>query len=161
MKTATIILWVIAAGLLLFAWLKNDESLKEGGRLAWQTTRSNAVLLILAFLVVGFVNALSPTDLVNKWIGPESGWTGLFLAEGVGMVLPGGPYVVFPLIAVLYEAGAGLGAVIALTTSWATQSLLTITFELPFMGWRFTAIRWGSSLIIPILAGALAQLVFS
>jgi len=160
MKTATIILWVIAAGLLLYAWLQKDESLKKGGELAWQTARRNAVLLVLAFLAVGFVNALSPTELVQKWIGPESGWTGLLLAEGVGMLLPGGPYVVFPLIAVLYHAGAGLGAVIALITSWATQSLLTVTFELPFMGWRFTVIRWSLSLLIPILAGALAQLIF-
>ncbi|MBS1249734.1 MAG: hypothetical protein MAG431_01318 [Chloroflexi bacterium] len=160
MKTATLILWIIAAVLSFVAWNKKDQSLKKGGQLAWQTTRRNAVLLVLAFVIVGFVNVLSPTELVKKWIGPESGWNGLLVAEGMGMLLPGGPYVVFPLITVLYQAGAGLGAVITLVTSWATQSFLTITFELPFMGWRFTAIRWGLCLLVPLLAGAIAQLVF-
>lgn len=160
MKIATLILWVITVGLFFVAWRKKDDSLQKGGQLAWQTTRRNAVLLVLAFVIVGFVNALSPTELVKKWIGPESGWGGLLLAEGMGMLLPGGPYVVFPLITVLYQAGAGLGAVITLITSWATQSFLTVTFELPFMGWRFTAIRWGLSLLVPFLAGVVAQLVF-
>ena len=77
------------------------------------------------------------------------------------MLLPGGPYVVFPLIAVFYGAGAGLGPAVTLVTSWATQALLTITFELPFMGWRFTAIRWGLGLVVPVLAGAAAHLLFS
>ncbi|MEA3349272.1 MAG: permease [Chloroflexota bacterium] len=160
MKIATIILWIIAVMLLVYAWTRQDGSLSRGVNLAWKTTRRNAALLVIAFIIVGYVNILSPTNLVQELIGPKAGWKGLFLAEGIGMLLPGGPYVVFPLIAVLHKAGAGLSAVVALITSWATQSLLTITFELPFMGWRFTAIRWGLGLGIPILAGAVVQLVF-
>jgi uncharacterized membrane protein YraQ (UPF0718 family) len=84
----------------------------------------------------------------------------LVLATVVGLLLPGGPYVVFPLIAVLYQAGAGIGAAVALVTSWAMLALISVSFELPFMGWRFTAVRWGLGLIFPILAGAAAQLFF-
>lgn len=76
------------------------------------------------------------------------------------MMLPGGPYVVFPLIAILFEAGAGLASVITIITSWSTQSLLTLSFELPFMGWRFTVIRWGIGLIIPLTAGAAAMFIW-
>jgi hypothetical protein len=36
----------------------------------------------------------------------------------------------------------------------------SVTFELPFMGWRFTAVRWGLGLVVPFLAGLLAQLIF-
>jgi uncharacterized protein len=160
MSTATITLWIIALALLIYAVSRRDDSLRRGAKLAWITTKRNAVLLVIAFVIVGYVNVLSPTELVEKWIGPESGWKGLFLAEIIGMLLPGGPYVVFPLIAVLYSAGAGLGPAVTLVTSWATQALLSITFELPFMGWRFTAIRWGLGLVVPILAGAAAQLIF-
>ena len=160
MTTATISLWIIAAVLLVYALSRRDDSLQKGVKLAWGTARRNAVLMIMAFIIVGYVNALSPTELVQEWIGPNSGWKGLFLAEIIGMLLPGGPYVVFPLIAVLYSAGAGLGPVVTLVTSWATLALLSITFELPFMGWRFTAIRWGLGLIVPLFAGAAAQLLF-
>lgn len=153
MSTATIILWIIAAALGVYAWRKKDGSLKRGGNLAWVTLRSNAVLLILAFLIVGYIDTLSPTELVRSWIGPQSGLRGILLAEGIGMVLPGGPYVVFPLIAILYQSGASLAAVVTLVTSWATLAFLTVSFELPLMGWRFTVIRWGLGLSIPLIAG--------
>ena len=160
MNTATLILWAIALGLLFLAWRQKDGTLKKGLRLTWTTIKRNAALMILAFLIVGYVNVLSPTQLVQTWIGADTGLRGIFLAEVIGMLLPGGPYVVFPLIAVLYQAGAGIGATVTIITSWATLALLTITFELPFMGWRFTAIRWGLGLAIPFATGIIVQSVF-
>ncbi|RME06938.1 MAG: hypothetical protein D6803_05235, partial [Anaerolineae bacterium] len=157
MTTATLTLWIISLALMIVAWRRRDGSLTRGAQAALATGKRNAVLLLIAFLIVGLVEVLAPTELVRSWIGPGSGWRGLLLAEGIGMVLPGGPYVVFPLIAALYAAGAGIGPAVAMITSWATQALLTISFELPFMGWRFTAIRWGLGLGVPLLAGALAQ----
>ena len=76
------------------------------------------------------------------------------------MLLPGGPYVVFPLIAALYQVGAGLGPAITLVTSWAMLALISVTFELSFMGWRFVAVRWLMALPFPLLIGALAQVLF-
>jgi uncharacterized membrane protein YraQ (UPF0718 family) len=159
MNSATIILWIITAFLFFISWRKGSEILNRGVSLAWSTTKQNALLILLAFLIVGFVNILSPEDLVTAWIGPDSGWQGIASAEFLGMLLPGGPYVVFPLIDILFQAGAGLAPVITLITSWSTQSLLTISFELPFMGWRFTMIRWSLGLFIPLLAG-IAVLLF-
>jgi len=158
MNSATIILWCIAGALFLYSWREGAGTVKRGGLLAWETTKQNALLLVLAFIIVGFVNILSPEELVKTWIGPNTGLFGILLAELVGMFLPGGPYVVFPLIAILFEAGAGFAPVITLITSWATQSFLTISFELPFMGWRFTILRWGMGLVIPLIAGIVAIL---
>ncbi len=160
MSSATIILWCITAVLLLFSWKAGPETVNRGFHLAWATTKQNTLLIFLAFLIVGFVNILSPQELVKSWIGPASGWQGIILAEFLGMLLPGGPYVVFPLIAILFQAGAGLAPIITLITSWSTQSLLTIGFELPFMGWRFTLIRWGMGLLIPLAAGFTAVILW-
>jgi hypothetical protein len=62
---------------------------------------------------------------------------------------------------VIYASGAGLGPVVTLITSWSMLALLTVTFELPFMGWRFTAVRWGLGLAAPLIAGGLAALISS
>ncbi len=160
MNIATATLVVLAAGLFAYAWQRGDGSHRRGVTQGWKTLRRSAALLIIAFVIVGYVNVLAPQELVRAWIGPDSGWRGLFLGQGAGMLLPGGPYVVFPLVAVLYEAGAGLGPTVTLVTSWAMLALLNLSFELPFMGWRFTAVRWGLGLPVPLLAGAVAQLVF-
>ena len=98
-----------------------------------------------------------PTALSALLDKPAVAPKAAFLA---GMLLPGGPYVVFPLIAALYRAGAGLGPVVVLVTSWAMLALLNFSFEWPFMGWRFTAVRWGLGLVFPLLAGGAAQLIF-
>jgi len=160
MSSATLILWCIACVLLVVSWRAGTATLKKGLELTWKTTRSNAVLITLAFLIVGFVNVLSPEELITAWIGPNSGWQGIVTSEFLGMLLPGGPYVIFPIIDILAQAGAGLAPVITLITSWSTQSLLTVSFELPFMGWRFTSVRWGLGLVIPLIAGAAALLLW-
>ena len=161
MNSATLILWAIAFVLLVVSWRKGTDTIKKGFDLAWITTKQNALLIFLAFIIVGFVNILSPEELVQTWIGPGSGWRGITSAEFLGMLLPGGPYVVFPIIAILVQAGAGLAPVITLITSWSTQSLLTVSFELPFMGWRFTLIRWGIGLLIPLLTGFIVLALWS
>ena len=160
MITATLLLSLLALVLAYAAWRRHDGTFTRGVREAWRTTRQTGPLLIIAFLIVGYVNVLAPQHLVQAWIGPESGWKGLILGELVGMVLPGGPYVVFPLIAVLYKAGAGIGPAVTMVTSWAMLGLVSVSFELPFMGWRFTAVRWTLGLIFPILCGFLATLFF-
>lgn len=158
MTAATIILWVIAAGLFFYALLRKDGSHQRGVLQGWETLKRNFWTLILAFTIVGFVNVLSPQNLIQEYLGPDSGFGGILLAEGIGMLLPGGPYVVFPLIAVIYTTGAGLAPAVTLVTSWAAVALLTVTFELPFMGWRFTVIRWGLGLLAPLIAGAVVML---
>lgn len=161
MNSATLILWAIAFVLLVVSWRKGTDTIKKGFNLAWITTKQNALLIFLAFIITGFVNILSPEEMIQTWIGPGSGWRGIASAEFLGMLLPGGPYVVFPIIAILIQAGAGLAPVITLITSWSTQSLLTISYELPFMGWRFTLIRWGIGLLIPLLTGFIALALWS
>ena len=153
MTLATIILIVLALILLDYAYLKHDGSHIDGLKDGWKTLKRTAPLLLLAFVIVGYVEVLSPEYLIQRWIGPHTGLNGILIAEGVGMLLPGGPYAVFPIIAVLYNAGAGLGPTITLVTSWATLALISVSFELSFMGWRFTAVRWGPSLLVPLLAG--------
>jgi uncharacterized membrane protein YraQ (UPF0718 family) len=159
-NTATVILGTLAAALLAYAWRRGDGSHRRGVIQGWQTLRRTLPLLVVAFVIVGYVDVLAPQRLVQAWIGPGSGWRGLLLGEMAGVLLPGGPYVVFPLIAALYRAGAGLGPAVTLITAWAMQALLTLSFELPFMGWRFTAVRWGLGLAFPLLAGGVAQLIF-
>ena len=44
-------------------------------------------------------------------------------------------------------------------TSWATIALLTVSFELPFKGWRFSLIRLSLGLFVPLAVGLLGTLL--
>jgi uncharacterized membrane protein YraQ (UPF0718 family) len=160
MNSSTIILTLIAVGMVVLAFRRGKPTLAEGLRISWQTVRRTLVLLLLAFAIVGFINVLSPQDLVRQLIGPDSGFAGLLFGTATGMLLPGGPYVVFPLIASLYTAGAGLAPTLAIVTSWASLALLSVSFEIPFLGWRFSALRLAIGLAVPLLVGIAGQLLF-
>jgi uncharacterized membrane protein YraQ (UPF0718 family) len=160
MNQATAILVLLAALMLAVAARKRDGSLRRGLELSWITVKRTIPLMIVAFAIVGFVEELAPQEIVRAWIGPGSGIQGIFIGELAGALLPGGPYVVFPLIAAVYQAGAGIGPTLAMITSWAGLALLTASFELPFLGWRFTAIRLGLASIVPLIVGLVAMLLF-
>ena len=160
MNQATLILIALTLILLIYAWRRGDGSHRRGVSMGWHTLKQTLPLLLIAFIIAGYVKVLAPQDLVSSWIGPDSGWRGLLVGTGTGMLLPGGPYVVFPLIAALYQAGAGLGPTLAIITSWSALALLTVSFELPFLGWRFTLLRVGIGLTIPLLVGLAGTFLF-
>lgn len=161
MSSATLILGAIALALAAYAYRQGPTRLKLGLTHAWKTARRTLPLLLLAFVVVGHVNTLAPQDLVLAWIGPEAGIKGLLVGQLTGMLLPGGPYVVFPLIASLYQAGAGMGPTLTIITSWATLGLLSVTYELPFLGWRFTLLRVLVTFPVPLLVGLAGWLLMA
>lgn len=160
MTLATMVLAVIAVALMVLAWSRRRGDLRTGVLLSWATLRRTLPLLLLAFAIVGFVNVLSPQELIRSWMGPSSGVRGVFIGTIAGALLPGGPYVVFPLISLIYRAGAGIGPTLAMITSWAALALISVTFEIPFLGWRFSAMRLSLGLSMPILVGLLGMLLF-
>ena len=153
MTQATLILIALACGGMILAWRRHDGSVRRSIEIGWSSLKRTLPLLIVAFIIVGYVNALEPQAFVRTWIGPDSGLIGVFIGSVAGMLLPGGPYVVFPLIAALHSSGAGMGPTLAMITSWAALGLLSVSFELPFLGWRFTTIRYGLGFIVPMLVG--------
>lgn len=161
MTEATLILIAIASIGMILAWRRGDGSARRSVEVGWSTLKRTLPLLVVAFIIVGYVNVLEPQALVQTWIGPDSGFRGILIGSAAGMLLPGGPYVVFPLIATLYGTGAGMGPTLAMITSWAALALLSVSFELPFMGWRFTLIRFGLGFAVPILVGSAGMLLLN
>ena len=78
--------------------------------------------------------------------------------EIVGGVMPGGPFVTFPLVITFSKAGAGVAQMTALLTAWSVYAMHRIlTWEYPVLGWRFVALRLASSFFLPVLAGLIMQ----
>ncbi|MGE3148091.1 MAG: permease [Pseudorhodoplanes sp.] len=116
---------------------------------------------VLAGTFIGaFVALVLPRELVARWVGAESGFTGILVATLFGVVLPGGPFTIYPVSAAFLVLGADAGAAVAFITSWTllgyTRALI---WELPFMGLDFVSWRVLIALPMPILAGCLARVV--
>jgi len=160
MNTVVIVLIILALFLFIVAYKKDDGSHSKGINQAYKNLVNMMPLLILAFIIAGFLQVVVPPELIQSWLGEEAGLKGVIIGSLGGVLLPGGPYIAFPVIAAIYKSGAGLGTVIAFVVSWAMLSLYQVVFELAILGPRFTMLRLGLVLILPPLSGMIAYLLF-
>lgn len=127
-----------------------------GLRLLW----TMLPMLVAAFFVAGMLAVALPPQLVHRWLASSSGLLDVVIGSVSGALIPGGPYVSFPIFAAIYHAGAGLPAIVSLVTGWAVWNVGLLSFELAIVGPRFTVIRVASTLILPPAAGLLAHALF-
>lgn len=117
-------------------------------------------LLVAAFLVAGLIQALVTDELVTRWLGAGAGWRGIALACIGGALIPGGPYVYYPIAAALLHAGAGLGVLVAFITAKNLWSVTRLPLEFALLGPQLTLVRFAVTLIVPPLMGLLAETFF-
>jgi uncharacterized membrane protein YraQ (UPF0718 family) len=132
------------------------EGVLKGGAVLW----SVIPLLIAAFLVAGLTQVLVTKEFVEQWLGAASGWKGILLACAAGALIPGGPYVYYPIAAVLLKNDAGLGVLVSFVVAKNLWSVSRLPLEVALLGIELTLIRFAITLVIPPLVGVLTQAVF-
>lgn len=156
--------WIVFGlfvGLSLLAWGRGGtpllgEALTGGGRLI---VRFGAVL-VLSFLVAGLAETLMPREWVSGLLGEDSGWRGLLLALGAGIVTPAGPFVSMPLAAAMLRSGAAPAAVVTFLAAWSLLAAHRLfAWEIPILGASFAVTRWALCLVLPLAAGASTRLL--
>ncbi|ACV67577.1 permease [Desulfohalobium retbaense] len=138
-------------------WPLLMHGLVLGGTMAVQVLP----LLIAAFAVAGLITVLISQDQVSRWLGRESGLKGILLAALAGALVPGGPYVYFPLAATFLLAGAELGTVVAFVTAKNLWTLSRLPMEMALLNPEITLIRYAVTFVFPPLLGVLANALFA
>ena len=161
MLIPTIIMGVVAVGMLIYTYQMGGGehilALKSAGGILLQVLP----MLIFVFIIAGAIQYVLPMETVAKWVGTESGMRGILIGTLAGGITPGGPMVSMPIAAGLLEAGAGIGTMVAFMTGWSLWAFSRIPLEVGLMGWEFTAVRLACTFFFPVIAGLLANLLFS
>lgn len=123
-------------------------------------------LLLLSGLFLGsLVGTFLPREFIARVLGKESGFFGILLGTLFGAVMPGGPYVLFPILAALYSSGAGIPPMVAMIFSWSCIALTRVPTELGYLsvvdGQRIIWLRVLLGIPLPLIAGILASLLVS
>lgn len=152
-------LWLLAALLGFLLWRRDGKAAlwAELKSAAW---RSLVILprIAVAILTAGFAAKLLCAAPIAHYIGRESGFSGVLIAAVIGSIIPAGPVISFPLVAVLSLAGAGTVQIVTFLTAWSVFAVhRVLTYEIPLMGPRFTAIRFAASIPLPFIAAALTE----
>lgn len=148
--------------LVLLAFVKGPDVPLRGLQTTLGLLRDVWPQLLLGFCIAGFFDVLVPREVLVKWMGEQSGVRGIVIGWFIGLLMPGGPYVVFPLAASLFKQGVEVGPLIAFITA---KSLLSPTrlfsWEIPFLGWPLAMARAIPSFILPPLVGLVSQRLFN
>lgn len=159
MLIPAIVIGIVASLLVVLAHNKGGDAatiIKQG------TTSTLEIFPILLFALIGAatLDYIIPEDWIGKWIGQESGMKGIWIGTVAGIFCPpGGVVVLYGMVGGLLKAGAGIGAMVALITSYNLLALHRIPFEISMLGWKFLAIRILGVLMCAPIAGLIAQLI--
>jgi uncharacterized membrane protein YraQ (UPF0718 family) len=118
--------------------------------------------LALGFVLAGLLDVLIPSPVLSRWMGEENLGRGILVGWGAGLVMPGGPYLVFPVVANLFRSGAAPGPLIALLTAKTLVSpVRMLTYEAPLLGWPMTLARLIPGLFLPPALGWVGHWLFA
>jgi uncharacterized membrane protein YraQ (UPF0718 family) len=155
-----IILWGSVAALAFITWQRGKTVLVSSAREGTMDFAHIVPRVALGVIGSGYIAAIIPPQVINGWLGPDSGWAGVLAAVIAGAVTPGGPVVGFSIGAVALKSGAGAPQVIAYVIAWALFAFQRlILWEIPFMPARFVWFRAAVSLPFPFLAAAIAMMI--
>ncbi len=154
------LLWVIALGLGLIAASRSRTLLRDSAREGVVDCVRLLPRIMLGVIGSGYIAALLPQEVVGRWLGADSGFTGLCIAILGGAFTPGGPVIGFSIGAAALKGGAGAPQVIAYTVAWALFAVQRmLIWELPVMPQRLVWLRLMASLPLPFLVVVAAMLL--
>jgi uncharacterized membrane protein YraQ (UPF0718 family) len=154
------LLWVIALALGLVAASRSRQLVRDSTREGVIDCLRLIPRIMLGVVGSGYIAALLPQEVVGRWLGADSGITGLCIAVLGGAFTPGGPVIGFSIGAAALKGGAGAPQVIAYSIAWALFAVQRLfIWEFPVMPQRLVVWRVLASLPLPFLAAAGAMLL--
>lgn len=151
--------FAVVAGLSGFAFLYVWSS--EGSGVVHDILAEDILLFaeilpkVFAGTLIGaLIQILVPRATIVRWLGSGSGWTGLLIATLAGVLIPAGPFTVFPIAASLLLAGADRGTAVAFISGWLLLGLnRALIWEMPFFGTDIVLLRSALSVWMPFAVG--------
>ncbi|HZK24992.1 MAG TPA: permease [Oscillospiraceae bacterium] len=161
MKKTIIVMSAAVVVLSMLAYLQGGTALVGAGfligvRMMW----SVLPMLVAAFALNGLVQVLVNRDKITTILGKSAGVKGMLLGSLGGGLLPGGPYVVYPLISSFMGTGADAATIMALVVGKSLLDLARLPQEAAFLGTKVMAIRYGITFTFPLLAAILTKIFF-
>jgi uncharacterized membrane protein YraQ (UPF0718 family) len=147
------LLFAIAAVLAVIAATRGRAVLRESAREGVLDFFKLMPRIMLGVVGAGYIAALLPHEMVARWLGADSGLSGLAIAVLGGALTPGGPVIGFSVGAAALKGGAGAPQVIAYCTAWALFAIQRLLiWELGVMPQHLVALRVAACFPLPLLA---------
>jgi uncharacterized protein len=151
---------VLIAEIVALLWRRDMplDALKGSARLL----RGVWLDLFLGFIFAGLADVLIPQPVLSRWLGSQRSAQAILVGWAAGLLIPGGPYLVFPILASLFQKGAAPGPLITLITAKTLVSpIRMLTYEAPLLGWPLTLARFIPGVLLPPVMGIIGAWLFA
>jgi len=92
-------------------------------------------------ILLGLIDVWVPREALMKYMGKNSGFTGVLIAILIGSVAAGPMYAAFPFTAMLLKKGVKFSNIIIFMNAWCVTKVSTLLFEISAIGYTFTLAR--------------------
>jgi len=157
-------LWILLALVvvaIVVAFARDARLPLEGLAASGRLVRGVWIELALGFILAGLLEVLLPRPVLSRWLGGEHVGQGVLIGWAAGLIIPGGPYVLFPIAANLFQQGAAPAPLITLLTAKTLVSpIRMLTYEAPLLGWPLTLARFIPGVLLPPVMGYIGQWLY-
>ena len=148
------IIFLILIGL---SYLFDIASGEKIGLNFWMFFKEMILFLPLMFILIGLFDVWVPRENIEKHIGKESGWKGTGLVILLATLQAGPLYGAFPFAYILWKKGCSIRNVFIYLGAFSTIKIPMLTFEIGFLGLKFSLLRTLITLTVFILIGYLME----
>lgn len=134
--------WSLIFLFILFAiYLINNTIALSAASISMANLQEMLLLVPPIFIIMGLLDVWVPKEMLIKYMGHESGITGLLIAMLLGTAAAGPLYVAFPIGLLLLKKGARPAYVIFFLGIWSSTKLPILLFEIASLGLKFSLIH--------------------
>ena len=121
------------------------------------STREMLVFLPLMFFLIGLFDAWVSREAVMRHIGKGSGLKGMALVILLATLQAGPLYGAFPVAYMLWKKGSSSANIFIYLGAFSTLKVPMVTFEIGFLGLKFSILRTLLTLPVFMLIGYLME----
>ncbi|MDO5302060.1 MAG: permease [Tissierellia bacterium] len=144
-------MWLGTLIFMVFSLFKDKKRTGEALKMAFRMGRGMVVSILTIIFAIGFILTLIPPESIAAFIRSHS-----ILLATVGGALLGTvtlipPFVAFPLIGTLLDAGVHIMPSVAFLTTLTMVGVVTLPLERKTFGTKFTLVRNGLSFVFALI----------
>lgn len=118
------------------------------------------LFLPFMFILIGLGDVWISKEKVEKHIGQGSGIKGMLFVVLLSMAQAGPLYGAFPVTYLLWKKGASIRNIFIYIGAFSTLKIPMLTFEIGFLGWKFSLLRTLLTLPLIILIAIIMERYF-
>jgi len=150
MNVTTIIINGIALGCLFIAFIKDRKKAIQSLKMALKSFIKIIPMVFIIIIIIGLLLGFVPPNQISRFVGEQSGVSGVLLVGVVGALMHIPALLSFPLASSILESGASVTAVAAFITTLTMIGMITLPLEIKELGRNIALLRNGLSFIIAI-----------